>query len=128
MPNTQVGAANMALASGQIVAFDQIASMIAAGSAVGRAMVAGASAAFPRAASIGFGYPFDSLVFRFNGAGSAMWTSDPVGTPNASNGMPIFNGDLKPTLYPGLVANFAISALAAGSLSLIFLQGDAHGL
>jgi hypothetical protein len=116
----------MALASGQQVTFDGIASMIAAGSAAGRAVVRGASTVFPRASQLydsNGDYPWDAAVIRFTGAGSAMWTSDPVGTPNASLGMPIFANDLKPLIFPGHVKDFKLAALAAGSLSMVFLQG-----
>lgn len=133
MPNTQVGIANMSLASGQQVTFDGLASLISQGStAAGRAIVQGASAAFPRAASLNNVYdgvyPWGAMLFRFTGAGSAMWTADGVGTPNASIGMPMFNGDPKPIVFPGDVKNFRLAALAAGNLAMVFVQGDAFGL
>lgn len=128
MPNTSRGWFSAGLAAGQNVNFDAIASMIGAGSAIGGAMVAGASTAFPRASNIGTPtFIWDSLVFRFSG-GSGAWTTDEAGPsvilPNATVGIAMFGNDPKPIAFPGHVVRFSFWAGGAGTLNAVFLEGD----
>lgn len=128
MANTHRGWAEIPLWVGSMYRFDQIASMIQAGSAIGGAYEGGASVAFPRAASLHQAngsvlYPFDSLIFR-SSATAMNWTTDPLGTANASIGLPNFAADVKPVIYPADPKNFSAYAVGNGSLHMIFVQGD----
>lgn len=138
--NTHRGWVNLPLAAGSVYGFDDIASMIAGGSAVGGAYDVSAaspgniaSVTFPRGASlyqvVGGSpgaplYPFDTMVFRYVGAGSVMWTTDRVGTPNASVGIAAFGNDQSPRVYPSTPKHFKLYANSAGTLQAIFFQGD----
>lgn len=128
MPNTHRGWAIVPLFAGSGLRFDNIASMIAAGSAVGGAYEGGASVLFPRVASLNqvagsVQYHWDALIFR-SSATSMFWSTDPLGTANASIGLPMFGSDPKPLAYPVSPANFNAYAVGAGLLAMIFLEGD----
>lgn len=138
--NTHRGWFSIPLAAGSVYAFDQIASMIAAGSALGGAYDLGgasdglpASVAFPRAASLNQGipasagaplYPWNFMVFRLTGVGSVQWTTNGVGTPAASIGIPLLGSDQKAAVFPGDMRTFKVFANSAVVLNALFLQGD----
>lgn len=125
MANTHRGWISVGVAAGVVYGFDQFASMIGAGSAIG-GWYLGASAAFPRASQLHTPtFTVDAMLFRYSGAGSVNWSSDPVGTPNASVGIAMFGNDPKPIPFPGEITNFRVAALSAGTLNIIFLEGDA---
>lgn len=140
MANVHRGWCSFPLPAGSVVMFDQIASMIAAGTAVGGAYDLGgasdglvASVAFPRAASLGQAvgasagaplYPWDQMLFRITGLGSAQWTTNPVGTPGASAGIPLLGTDQKAAAFPGEVKNFRLFANSAIVVNALFMQGD----
>lgn len=137
MANTHRGWAIVPLFAGAGFTFDQIASMIQAGSAIGGAYDLNpsgiiASTTFPRAASVAQAvgatpgaplYDWDTIIFRST-ATSMLWHTDPVGTANASVGIPMFGNDPKPLAYPSLVRNFSAWAVGAGQCAMIFLAGD----
>lgn len=132
MANTHRGWITLPMAAGSTYRFDQLASMIAAGSCIGGAYEAGASVAFPRAASLfqvtgSITYPFESALFR-SSATSMNWSSDPVGTANASVGIPMFGSDPKPIPFPGHVGDLSVYAVGAGTLEILFFQGDDLGI
>lgn len=140
MPNTHRGWAVIPLFAGSAYKFDQIASMIAAGSAQGGAYDVSAaspgldaSTTFPRAASLHQAvgasgaplYVWDTLLFR-SSATSMFWLTDPAPSvlANASVGIPMFGSDPKPIVFPAAIENFSAYAVGAGQLAMIFLQGD----
>lgn len=128
MANTHRGWFELPLWAGSMYRFDQIASMIAAGSAIGGAYEAGASVAFPRAASLHLAngsilYAWDTLIFR-SSATAMNYTTDPLGTANASVGIPAFGSDVKPVIYPSDPKNLSFYAVGSGSLHAIFVQGN----
>jgi len=138
--NTHRGWISVPLAAGSVYAFDQLASMIAAGSAAGGAYDLSAaspglvaSVTFPRAASLNQAVPasagaplysWGGMIFRLTGVGSVQWTSDPVGTPGASSGIPLLGSDQKFVGFPGAVKDFKVFANSAVVLNCVFLQGD----
>ena len=137
MSNTHRGWAVIPLFAGSQYKFDQIASMIAAGSAIGGAYDLNpsgivASTTFPRAASLHQAegasagaplYVWDSLIFR-SSATAMLWLTDPNFQANGSAGIPMFGSDPKPLAFPSLIENFSAYAVGAGQLAMIFLQGD----
>jgi hypothetical protein len=144
MANTHRGWFSIPLYAGSIVSFDDVASMIAAGSALGGAFDVSAasdgtvaSVTFPRAASLNQAvpaspgapmYPWDGMIFRLVGPGSCMWTTDRVGTPAGSIGISMLGNDPKAVSFPGSVRHFKVFANGAGTLTALFLQGDNIGL
>lgn len=139
MANTFKGFFTTNLAAAQLVKFDQMASMVAAGSAIGYGLESNgsqysASVAFPRGASLHQSvqatqgaamYVWDTILFR-SAATSMLWLPDLYGSApaNASMGIPMFGTDPRSIAFPAAPEYFTAFAVGAGALEMIFLQGD----
>lgn len=123
MANTHRGWFSVPVAAGVVYDMPIIASMIQAGSALGGAYVNKASVAFPFPSQFATAtFNFEQIAFRLN-TGSGAWTSDPVGTPNASTGIPMYGSDTRPIVFPGHVEDFTFWAGGAGILNAVIVQG-----